>query len=173
MSQNPYESSEQASSISSEPEVGTDASGHVAPPPGEFLGHPSSLWMLFSTEFWERFCYYGMRAILAVYVAETFFNTLDDAAAKKEASLTYGGFTSLVYATGIFGGFIADRILGYQRSILLGGLLMAIGMFILLFQNLQTFLIGLSVLIAGNGLFKPNISSMVGKLYTPNDPRRD
>ena len=89
MSQNPYESSEQASSISSEPEVGTDASGHVAPPPGEFLGHPSSLWMLFSTEFWERFCYYGMRAILAVYVAETFFNTLDDAAAKKEASSTY------------------------------------------------------------------------------------
>lgn len=173
MSQNPYESSEHAHSIPSEPEVGTDASGHVAPPPGEFLGHPSSLWMLFSTEFWERFCYYGMRAILAVYVAETFFNTLDDAAAKKEASLTYGGFTSLVYATGIFGGFIADRILGYQRSILLGGLLMAIGMFILLVQNLQTFLIGLSVLIAGNGLFKPNISSMVGKLYTPNDPRRD
>jgi POT family proton-dependent oligopeptide transporter len=93
--------------------------------------------------------------------------------AEKQASLTYGGFTSLVYATGIFGGLIADRFLGYQRSILLGGFLMAVGMFLLLFKDLNTFLIGLSIMVAGNGLFKPNISSMVGKLYSPQDPRRD
>ncbi|MFM7515430.1 MAG: oligopeptide:H+ symporter, partial [Pirellula sp.] len=147
--------------------------GYVAPPTGEFLGHPSSLWMLFSTEFWERFCYYGMRAMLAVYVADTFFGRLPKEESETQASLTYGGFTSLVYATGIFGGLIADRFLGYQRSILLGGLLMAVGMFMLLFNDLNMFLIGLSVMIAGNGLFKPNISSMVGKLYHPQDPRRD
>ena len=154
-------------------ETETLSNGYVAPPTGEFLGHPSSLWMLFSTEFWERFCYYGMRAMLAVYVADTFFGHLPKEESETQASLTYGGFTSLVYATGIFGGLIADRFLGYQRSILLGGLLMAIGMFMLLFNDLNMFLIGLSVMIAGNGLFKPNISSMVGKLYHPQDPRRD
>jgi proton-dependent oligopeptide transporter, POT family len=148
-------------------------SDFVPPPAGEFLGHPKALWMLFSTEFWERFCYYGMRAILAVYVATTFFGELPDTEAKKAASLTYGGFTALVYATGIFGGFIADRYLGYRRSILVGGTLMAIGMFTLLSTNLDVFLIGLSILIVGNGLFKPNISSMVGKLYPPGDARRD
>jgi POT family proton-dependent oligopeptide transporter len=114
-----------------------------------------------------------MRAMLAVYVADTFFGSLAKDLAEKQASLTYGGFTSLVYATGIFGGLIADRFLGYQRSILLGGFLMAVGMFLLLFKDLNTFLIGLSIMVAGNGLFKPNISSMVGKLYSPQDPRRD
>ncbi len=146
---------------------------YVAPPQGELLGHPKPLWMLFSTEFWERFCYYGMRAILAVYVAQTFFGHLAEKEAKSAASLTYGGYTSLVYATGMLGGFIADRFLGYQRSILVGGLLMAIGMFMLLVNNLAWFLVGLSVIVVGNGLFKPNISSMVGKLYAPGDARRD
>jgi POT family proton-dependent oligopeptide transporter len=162
----------QPSSTSSEASIAVPA-GHVSPPPGEFLGHPSALWMLFSAEFWERFCYYGMRAILAVYVAEAFFKHLPEAQAQSSASLTYGGFTSLVYATGIFGGFIADRYLGYQRSILLGGFLMAMGMFMLLSPNLTVFLLGLSVMVAGNGLFKPNISSMIGKLYAPGDARRD
>ncbi|MFM8328523.1 MAG: MFS transporter, partial [Pirellulaceae bacterium] len=92
---------------------------------------------------------------------------------KAAASLTYGGYTSLVYATGMLGGFIADRFLGYQRSILVGGLLMAIGMFMLLINDLAWFLVGLSVIVVGNGLFKPNISSMVGKLYAPGDARRD
>jgi POT family proton-dependent oligopeptide transporter len=145
----------------------------IAPPGGNLLGHPKALWMLFATEFWERFCYYGMRAILAVYVAATFFSHLPEGEAKSQASLTYGGFTSLVYATGIFGGFVADRILGYRRSITLGGILMAIGMFMLLSPQMSMFLFGLSVLIVGNGLFKPNISSMVGKLYAPGDSRRD
>jgi len=145
----------------------------LPPPPGELLGHPKQLWMLFAAEFWERFCYYGMRAILAVYVATTFFGSLPVGEANAQASLTYGGYTSLVYATGIFGGFIADRYLGYQRSILLGGALMALGMFMLLFADLKIFLAGLAVIVAGNGLFKPNISTMVGKLYAPGDARRD
>ena len=150
-----------------------DAKGWVAPPPGEILGHPRPLWMLFSAEFWERFCFYGMRALLAVYVADTFFSHLPEGEANEQASLTYGGYTAMVYATGILGGFIADRYLGYQRSILLGGALMAAGMFMLLIPDLQWFLVGLAVIVAGNGLFKPNISTMVGALYRPGDPRRD
>lgn len=146
---------------------------YVPPPPGETLGHPKSLWMLFGAEFWERFAYYGMRALLAVYVATAFFSHLPDGEANAQASLTYGGFTSLVYATGVIGGMIADRYLGYQRSIILGGLLMAAGLAMLLVPDLQWFLVGLAVVVAGNGLFKPNISSMVGKLYAPGDVRRD
>jgi POT family proton-dependent oligopeptide transporter len=144
----------------------------VPPPAGEFLGHPNALWNLFATEFWERFMYYGMRAMLAVHVAAAFFAHLGDGA-RAEASLTYGGFTSLVYMTGIAGGFVADRILGYQRSIMLGGALMAVGCFMLMAPDLTTFVLGLAVIVVGNGLFKPNISTMVGKLYAPNDVRRD
>lgn len=144
------------------------ATGFVPPPAGEFLGHPRALWNLFGSEFWERFMYYGMRAMLAVHVAATFFGG-DQATASK----TYGGFTALVYMTGILGGFVADRILGYQRSIMLGGALMAAGCFMLMSGDLTTFLIGLAVIVVGNGLFKPNISTMVGKLYAPGDARRD
>jgi proton-dependent oligopeptide transporter, POT family len=144
----------------------------VPPPAGEFLGHPKALWNLFASEFWERFMYYGMRAMLAVHVAAAFFAHLGDGA-RAEASLTYGGFTSLVYMTGIAGGFVADRILGYQRSIMLGGSLMAVGSFMLMAPDLNTFVIGLAVIVVGNGLFKPNISTMVGKLYAPGDVRRD
>ena len=144
----------------------------LPPPPGEFLGHPKALWNLFASEFWERFMYYGMRAMLAVHVATAFFAHLGEGA-RAEASLTYGGFTSLVYMTGIAGGFVADRILGYQRSIMLGGALMAVGSFMLMAPDLTTFVIGLAVIVVGNGLFKPNISTMVGKLYAPGDVRRD
>jgi proton-dependent oligopeptide transporter, POT family len=142
------------------------------PPAGEFLGHPKALWNLFASEFWERFMYYGMRAMLAVHVAAAFFSHMGDGA-RAQASLTYGGFTSLVYMTGIAGGFVADRILGYQRSIMLGGALMAVGSFMLMAPDLPTFVLGLAVIVVGNGLFKPNISTMVGKLYAPGDVRRD
>jgi POT family proton-dependent oligopeptide transporter len=114
-----------------------------------------------------------MRALLAVYVADTFFSHLPEGEANEQASLTYGGYTAMVYATGILGGFIADRYLGYQRSILIGGALMAAGMFMLLIPDLQWFLVGLAVIVAGTGLFKPNISTMVGALYRPGDARRD
>jgi POT family proton-dependent oligopeptide transporter len=140
---------------------------------GDFLGHPRGLWLLFGSEFWERFAYYGMRAFLAVYVAQAFFRHVGEAEAQQQASLAYGGYTSLVYMTGIAGGFVADRILGYQRSILLGGALMAAGLFMLMAPDLTTFLVGLAVIVVGNGLFKPNISTMVGKLYAPEDVRRD
>ncbi|RMG96348.1 MAG: MFS transporter [Deltaproteobacteria bacterium] len=142
------------------------------PPPGNVLGHPRALWMLFGAEFWERFSYYGMRAILGPYVAAAFFSHLG-AEANAQASLTYGGYTSMVYMTGIAGGYVADRILGYQRSILMGGALMAAGLFFLLAPSLPMFLVGLGLLVVGNGLFKPNISTMVGQLYAPGDVRRD
>lgn len=139
---------------------------------GEFLGHPKSLWHLSNIEMWERFAFYGMRALLAVYVATTFFGHLGDQA-NAEASLVYGGYTALVYATGIAGGYVADRVLGYQRSILLGALVMAAGLVVLLIEDLTWFLVGLAMVVAGNGLFKPNISAMIGKLYEPGDVRRD
>ena len=142
------------------------------PPEGEFLGHPKALWQLFNIEMWERFAFYGMRAVLAVYVATTFFAHLG-AGANAEASLVYGGYTALVYATGIAGGYIADHVLGYQRSILLGAIIMAAGLFVLLIEDLTWFLVGLALIVAGNGLFKPNISTMIGKLYAPGDVRRD
>ena len=136
----------------------------IPPPGGEFIGHPRPLWMLFGSEFWERFAYYGMRALLAVYVAMAFFSHLPEGEARAQASLTYGAYTALIYATGIFGGRIADRYLGYRPSILLGGVLMAAGLFLLLIPELHWFLAGLAVIVVGNGLFKPNISTMVGQL---------
>jgi POT family proton-dependent oligopeptide transporter len=153
----------------------TDVSDSPQPPlhGGEILGHPKALWQLFNIELWERFAYYGMRALLAVYIAERFFSHMSDAEAKIEASLIYGGYTALVYATGIAGGYVADRVLGYQRSILLGAIIMASGLFVLLIEDLNWFLVGLALIVAGNGLFKPNISTMIGKLYAPGDVRRD
>jgi POT family proton-dependent oligopeptide transporter len=129
--------------------------------------------MLFGSEFWERFAYYGMRALLAVYVATAFFSLLPEGEARAQASLTYGAYTALIYATGLFGGSIADRYLGYRHSILLGGAIMAAGLFLLLVPQLEWFLVGLAVIVVGNGLFKPNISAMVGQLYAPGDVRRD
>ncbi len=150
----------------------TEAVNSPAIPPGEFMGHPKALWQLSNIEMWERFSYYGMRALLAVYVANMFFSHMGDQA-NAQASLVYGGYTALVYATGIIGGYVADHVLGYQRSILLGALIMAAGLFVLLIEDLTWFLVGLALIVAGNGLFKPNISTMIGKLYAPGDVRRD
>ena len=169
--------SSQKPSIAAEPQAAeasvVDRGGYIPPPPGEIMGHPKALWMLFGAEFWERFAYYGMRALLAIYVAQAFFGHLPEGEAQAEASLVYGGYTALVYATGIAGGMIADRYLGYQRSIIVGGLLMAAGLVILLSPGMPMFMVGLAVIVAGNGLFKPNISTMVGHLYAPGDVRRD
>jgi POT family proton-dependent oligopeptide transporter len=98
---------------------------------------------------------------------------LPEGEAKAQAALTYGAYTALIYATGIFGGFIADRYIGYRRAIVIGGLFMAAGLFLLLVKELHWFLLGLSLIVVGNGLFKPNISTMVGRLYAPSDVRRD
>jgi POT family proton-dependent oligopeptide transporter len=136
--------------------------------PASERGHPKGLYVLFFTEMWERFCYYGMRALLALYVAAAFFD-----GDKVEAAKSYGAFTALVYATGIFSGMVADKLLGYVRSIYLGGLFIAAGEFTLLIPDKNAFLLGLALMIVGNGLFKPNISTIVGKLYEQGDPRRD
>jgi POT family proton-dependent oligopeptide transporter len=135
------------------------------------MGHPRPLWMLFMTEFWERFAFYGMRWALTLYIVAEFFK--GDAAGQGFASRTYGAYLALVYAAAVFGGYVADRVLGYQRSILVGAVVMSAGLFMIMLPNEQIFLLGLSTVIVGNGLFKPNISSMVGRLYGVSDARRD
>ncbi|MFA6230731.1 MAG: peptide MFS transporter [Rhodanobacter sp.] len=137
----------------------------------QLLGHPRPLWMLFMSEFWERFAFYGMRWALTLYIVSQFFG--GDEAGQASASRTYGAYLALVYATAVFGGYIADKVIGYQRSILLGAVVMAAGLFMVMVPNQQIFMLGLATIIVGNGLFKPNISSMVGQLYAPGDSRRD
>ncbi|WP_057971432.1 peptide MFS transporter [Lysobacter antibioticus] len=137
----------------------------------QMLGHPKPLWMLFMTEFWERFAFYGIRWALVLYIVAQFHG--GDAAGEAPANRTYGAYLALVYAAAIFGGYIADRVLGYQRSILLGAVIMATGLFLIAIPNDQIFKLGLATIVVGNGLFKPNISTMVGKLYSVSDGRRD
>jgi POT family proton-dependent oligopeptide transporter len=135
------------------------------------LGHPRPLWMLFMTEFWERFAFYGIRWALVLYIVAQFHG--GDSSGEAPANRMYGAYLALVYAAAIFGGYIADRVLGYQRSILLGAVIMGTGLFMIAMPNAQIFQIGLATVICGNGLFKPNISTMVGKLYSTTDERRD
>ena len=140
-------------------------------------GHPKGLAVLFATEMWERFNYYGMRAILVLFLTKAL---LVD---KAFASNLYGSYTSLVYLTPLLGGYIADRYWGNQRSIIIGGLLMALGEFVLFFcastyqssADLSTilFFTGLGLMITGNGFFKPNISALVGQMYPKGDRRTD
>src|SRR3954452_8895952 len=158
--------------------------------PRDFLGHPRGLAFLFSTEMWERFSYYGMRSLLVLYMVrylllpehadnviglatlrsllEGIFGPLG---AQAFSSHIYGLYTGLVYFTPFFGGLIADRLLGQRRMVVIGAALMALGHFMMAFERL--FLLALFVLILGNGAFKPNISTQVGTLYAPGDPRRD
>jgi POT family proton-dependent oligopeptide transporter len=147
--------------------------GGSAPPPnyGQLLGHPKPLWMLFMTEFWERFAFYGIRWALVLYIVAQFHG--GSGTGQAPANQTYGAYLALVYAAAIFGGYVADRVIGYQRSILLGAVIMAAGLFMIAMPNEQVFKFGLATIIAGNGLFKPNISTMVGKLYSVTDERRD
>lgn len=154
-------------------------SGAVSKPPqpaappafDDVMGHPRPLWMLFMTEFWERFAFYGMRWALVLYIVAQFHQ--GDPAGEEPASHIYGAYLALVYAAAIFGGYAADRIIGYQRSILLGAVFMGAGLFMIAVPNAQVFNLGLATIIVGNGLFKPNISTMVGKLYRLDDGRRD
>jgi len=162
--------------------------GHAEPK--DLFGHPRALTFLFATEMWERFSYYGMKALLVLYMVKylllpgraenviglaTFKSALEwifgPLGVQPFASHIYGFYTGLVYLTPVFGGIIADRLLGQHRTILLGAALMAIGHFMMAFEPL--FLFALTVLILGNGAFKPNMSAQVGGLYAPGDPRRD
>jgi len=174
----------------------TEATVRESPPlPGstvqtEFLGHPRGLSVLFATEMWERFSYYGMRALLVLYMVkyvlapDTAGQVIGLAALKRAleallgpldvqplASNIYGLYTGLVYLTPVFGGIVADRVLGHRRTVIIGASLMALGHFMMAFEPLLLF--ALLVLILGNGAFKPNTSSQVGELYAPGDPRRD
>lgn len=150
----------------------TTTSGPTAIPEfSQILGHPKPLWMLFMTEFWERFAFYGIRWALVLYIVAQFHG--GDGSGQAPANQTYGAYLALVYAGAIFGGYVADKVLGYQRSILLGAIIMAAGLFMIAMPNPEVFKLGLATIIAGNGLFKPNISTMVGKLYAPTDGRRD
>src|SRR4051812_25022174 len=157
---------------------------------GDLFGHPRGLSFLFATEMWERFSYYGMKALLVLYMVkyllqpenaqtvlgfatlksglEFLFGPLD---IQPLSSHIYGLYTGLVYLTPVLGGYLADRVFGQRRMVVIGASLMAVGHFMMAFEPL--FLLALLVLILGNGAFKPNISTQVGSLYTRDDPRRD
>lgn len=132
-----------------------------------FSNHPRGLAVLFFSEMWERFCYYGMRVLLTLYLVKSLLK------GDAEASLIYGAYTGLVYAAPILGGRMADKFLGYRYAVILGGILMAIGEFFILFGTEHSLLVGMGALIIGNGYFKANISTIVGKLYEDGDERRD
>ncbi|AFL96944.1 peptide MFS transporter [Ornithobacterium rhinotracheale] len=146
-------------------------------PQKEILGHPAGLFVLFFSEMWERFCYYGMRTLLTLYVVKALLQS--DATAFS----IYGAYTGLVYAAPVLGGWVADHVLGYKYSVLFGGIMMMIGEMLILGPHflgtsvqetgLTWLYIGMAIIIVGNGYFKANISSIVGKLYKDNDVRRD
>jgi POT family proton-dependent oligopeptide transporter len=163
---------------------------HTTKAANDLLGHPRGLTFLFATEMWERFSYYGMRALLVLYMVKLlllpghadnviglgalrylFESMLGPLGVQPLSSHIYGLYTGLVYLTPVFGGMLADRVLGQHRTILLGAAMMAIGHFMMAFEPL--FLIALTMLILGNGAFKPNMSAQVGGLYAHGDPRRD
>jgi POT family proton-dependent oligopeptide transporter len=162
------------------------------------FGHPIGLFVLFLTEMWERFSYYGMRGLLKLYMVNyllvsgrqllqggservtgdpgavfgwSWIQTLLPVDVQGQASVIYGWYTGLVYLTPLLGGFIADRYWGQRKTVVFGGLLMAFGHFVMAFEN--WFFLALLLLILGNGAFKPNISTQVGNLYDEDDPRRD
>jgi dipeptide/tripeptide permease len=134
-------------------------------------GHPKGLYSLSFTEMWERLGFYLMLGILFLYIIDTERGGLGFSRGK--AAEIYGTYMALVYFTPFVGGMIADRLLGYRRAVLIGGILMAGGYFALGMRSVPTFYLGLALIIFGNGFFKPNISAMVGNLYAPDDPRRD
>ncbi|MFN7828876.1 MAG: peptide MFS transporter [Acidobacteriota bacterium] len=135
-------------------------------------GHPRGLTTLFFTEMWERFSYYGMRALLVLYMTTAAASGglgFDD----KMAASIYGAYTGSVYLMSIPGGWIADNVLGTRRSVLLGGIVIALGHFAMVFPAVETFYLGLILIVLGTGLLKPNVSALVGSLYAPEDERRD
>src|SRR5665647_2714011 len=137
----------------------------------QVMGHPAPLWMLFMSEFWERFAFYGIRWALVLYIVAQFHG--GSPTGQADANLTYGSYLALVYAGAIFGGYIADKIIGYQRSILTGAVFMAAGLFMISMPSPVLFKMGLATIVVGNGMFKPFISTILGKLYAVSDERRD
>jgi POT family proton-dependent oligopeptide transporter len=144
----------------------TQPGGSSQPDRGWF-GHPRGLSTLFFTEMWERFSYYGMRGFLTLYMTKALFFS------DRQTGIAYGNYTSAVWITPILGGLIADRWLGQYRSVLYGGIIIALGHFTLAFRALPFFYAGLTLIVLGTGLLKPNVSALVGSLYEPGDERRD
>lgn len=131
------------------------------------LNHPRGLLVLFFSEMWERFSFYGMRALLVLYMTKQLL--YGDA----KSYAVYGAYGAMVYAFPVVGGYLADQVLGYRNAIILGGVIMALGHFLMAAQSEVTFYFALALLCVGNAFFKPNISTLVGKLYPADDPRRD
>ncbi|HYY96114.1 MAG TPA: peptide MFS transporter, partial [Pyrinomonadaceae bacterium] len=135
-------------------------------------GHPRGLTTLFFTEMWERFSYYGMRAILMLYMTKALaegglaFDT-------KYAGLIFGTYASSVYWTPLVGGWLADKVFGTRRAVLIGGIVIACGHFSMVFRSMPNFYGGLALIAIGTGLLKPNVSAMVGQMYAEGDERRD
>lgn len=139
--------------------------------PGEqayLFGHPTGLYTLFFAEMWERFSYYGMRALLVLYMIKGYLGYGD-----SQAYSVYGAYTALVYMTPFFGGMLADRVLGARVAVIIGGTMMALGHLLMTWENPIVFFLALACLIVGNGFFKPNISAIVGSLYKGDTARRD
>ncbi|HWA88248.1 MAG TPA: peptide MFS transporter [Opitutus sp.] len=156
----------------SPPSTATECPVEAAPRHPEFLGHPRPLYTLFATEMWERFSYYGMRALLFVFM----ITPVADGGlgyTTERAGIIYGTYTMCVYMFGIPSGFLADNFLGAHRSVLLGGIVLTLGHFSLAAHSELMFFLGLGLIVIGTGLLKPNVSTMVGGLYAPNDLRRD
>jgi POT family proton-dependent oligopeptide transporter len=176
-----------------------DANAHPnlpsEPRRGQFLGHPVGLFLLFMVEMWERFSYYGMRALLVLYLTSPTTGMIKRPAgapegfnpgpgwADSDASTLYGWYTGLAYLLPVIGGIIADKLIGTHRSMLVGGILIACGHIALAVSGMGSlnhtdlgmtvFIFGLAVIVIGTGHFKPSVSVMVGQLYKPGDPRRD
>jgi POT family proton-dependent oligopeptide transporter len=146
-------------------------------PKGEFLGHPKGLFLLFGTEMWERFSYYGMRALLVLsMVAATESTNPGFGWSRGSALQLYGWYTGLVYFTPLIGGWLADNLIGQRKAVIIGAFVMAAGQFTLassIGKDITIFYVGLLLMIIGNGFFKANISTMVGSLYPTGDARRD
>ncbi|MEY2440213.1 MAG: proton-dependent oligopeptide transporter, family, partial [Verrucomicrobiota bacterium] len=166
-----------------EPDDAAPLAGEIPAP--DFFGHPRGLWYLAFTEAWERFSYYGMQALLVLYMVkylllpgriehvaafDSFRHLYRGLEGQALASAIFGTYTASVYLTPIFGGFLADRVLGRRRTVLLGALTMAAGHFLMAFET--AFLFALLCLVLGCGMFKGNIASQVGSLYKPEDLRR-
>lgn len=153
--------------IDIEPPEALTPSGSTALSDRALFGHPRGLGLLFITEMWERFSYYGMRAILVLYLVNALkWDT-------PHAANLYGTYTMLVYLTPVIGGFLADRLIGTRRSLVIGSLVISLGHFTLAFPGMTTFYAGLGLIVIGTGFFKSNVSTMVGQIYREGDPRRD
>ncbi len=144
----------------------------TAPSQKQWFGHPRGLATLFFTEMWERFSYYGMRALLMLYMVGS---TMKPGLGFPEgrAAQIYGLYTMAVYLMGVPGGFVADRYLGHYRAVLVGGIIIACGHFSMAIPGLSFFYLGLGLIVIGTGLLKPNVSTIVGTLYRRDDARRD